>query len=251
MPLLQKKHDSYYWLNSLVLSEQANHPNVMRELYMDNRYSVPHFFAYFGRSTKSCLQYCYKKTQSMGCHSYESDKINKKGLIHFIIFDPINRVLFGQWNENKVVSYNFSLGKFQMSFIKWCKGANFVEFLIDSTLKQYASNNFMGGVDDMDKDNKIEGSFRACAMFRKWFRKGLMVVLILFLWVANRLGTSLPQLLKIIFNLAMLSFIGGLAEEMIRFRDESDLISFAKYNCLTKPNPWINPVIILWYCLQR
>ena len=55
-------------------------------------------------------------------------------------------------------------------------GANKVDFLFHKALKCYVTNNFMGGVDNMDKDKKIGGSFTSWAMFKKWYRMGLMGV---------------------------------------------------------------------------
>lgn len=39
-------------------------------------------------------------------------------------YDPVNKILFGQWNDNKVVSFVSSLGAFGMSTIVRRVGAN-------------------------------------------------------------------------------------------------------------------------------
>jgi hypothetical protein len=93
-----------------------------------------------------------------------------------IKYDPVNKILFGQWNDNKVVSFISSLGIFGMSTVQHRVGANKQDFSIHEALKGYASNNFMGGVDNMDKDKKIGGSFTFRAMFKKWYCIGLMGV---------------------------------------------------------------------------
>ena len=49
-----------------------------------------------------------------------------------------------------------------------------MDFQIPEALKKYSSDNFMGGVDNMDKDKKIGGSFTSRALFQKWYRMGLM-----------------------------------------------------------------------------
>jgi hypothetical protein len=89
-------------------------------------------------------------------------------------FDPVNKVLFGQWNDNKVVSFISTLGVFSMSTVQRRVGANKVDFKIPKALKRYSSDNFMGGMDNMDKDKKIGGSFTSRALFRKWYRMGLI-----------------------------------------------------------------------------
>ncbi len=43
------------------------------------------------------------------------------------------------------------------------------DFQIPEALKKYSSDNFMGGVDNMDKDKNIGGSFTSHALFRKWY----------------------------------------------------------------------------------
>ena len=61
-----------------------------------------------------------------------------------------------------------------MSTIQQRVGANKIDFQIPEALKKYSSNNFMGGVDNMDKDKKIGGSFTSRALFWKWYQMGLM-----------------------------------------------------------------------------
>ena len=52
-----------------------------------------------------------------------------------------------------------------MSSVQQRVGANKVDFQIPEALKRYSTNNFMGGIDNMDKDKKIGGSFTSCAFF--------------------------------------------------------------------------------------
>jgi hypothetical protein len=89
-------------------------------------------------------------------------------------YDPYHKVLFGQWNNNKVVSFISTLGVSGLVPIKRRVGKDFVEFQIEEALKRYTWDNFMGGVDNIDKDKKIGGSFGKKAMFKKWYLTGLM-----------------------------------------------------------------------------
>ena len=52
-----------------------------------------------------------------------------------------------------------------MSTIQQRVGANKIDFQIPEALKKYLSDNFMGGIDNMDKDKKIGGSFTSQALF--------------------------------------------------------------------------------------
>ncbi len=61
-----------------------------------------------------------------------------------------------------------------MSTVQQRVGANKVDFQIPEALKRYSSNIFMGGVDNMDKDKNIGGSFKLLALFQKWYFMGLM-----------------------------------------------------------------------------
>ncbi len=80
-------------------------------------------------------------------------------------FDPINKVLFGQWNDNKAISFISTLGVFGMSTIQQRVGSQKNHFQIPEALKKYSSDNFMDGVDNMDKDKKIGGSFTSHSLF--------------------------------------------------------------------------------------
>ena len=135
-------------------------------------------------------------------------------------FDPVNKVLFGQWNDNKVVSFISTLGVFGMSSVQQRVGANKVDFQIPEALKRYSSDNFMGGVDNMDKDKKIGGSFTSRALFWKWYRMGLMGIFD-FMIVNGRQAWNMSTSTKTeCFKLDNAKFRWGLAEELLCFRDE-------------------------------
>jgi hypothetical protein len=130
-------------------------------------------------------------------------------------------VLFGQWNDNKVVLFISTLGVFGMSTVQRRVGANKVDFQIPEALKRYSSDNFMGGVDNMDKDKKIGGSFASLALFRKWYRMGLMGIFN-FVIINGRQAWNMSTATKTErFKLDNAKFRWGLAEELLRFRDES------------------------------
>lgn len=87
-------------------------------------------------------------------------KSSQRGLL-LIKLNPVHKILFGQWNDNKVVSFISRLGIYEVTSIKWGIGANIVNIPMHSMLKCYASNNFMSGVNNMDMNKKIGGSFTA------------------------------------------------------------------------------------------
>lgn len=132
-----------------------------------------------------CLCYCMRSTKfvlavQLGWIGWDAKVMNlikssQRGLL-FIKLNPVHKILFGQWNDNKVVSFISRLGIYEVTSIKWGIGANIVNIPVHSMLQCYASNNFMSGVNNMDMNKKIGGSFTAWAMFRKWYRMGLMGV---------------------------------------------------------------------------
>jgi len=46
-------------------------------------------------------------------------------------------------------------------------------------MKCYTTENFVGGVDNVDKDKKIGGAFSKKALFKKWYHMGVLECLIL------------------------------------------------------------------------
>ena len=77
--------------------------------------------------------------------------------------------------NNKVISnIIYTLRVFGMSTIHQRVGANKIDFQIPEALKKYLFDNFMGDVNNMDKDKKIGGSFTLQALFQKWYQTGWM-----------------------------------------------------------------------------
>ena len=70
--------------------------------------------------------------------------------------DTMNRILFGRWNDNKVVSFISSLGISGTVTVTRRFGANKIDLSIEEALKRYTNDNFMGGIDNVDKDKKLE-----------------------------------------------------------------------------------------------
>ena len=55
-------------------------------------------------------------------------------------------------------------------------GPQKVDLPIEITLKRYTTDNFMGGINNVDKDKKIGGGFTKKALFKKWYRMGVLCV---------------------------------------------------------------------------
>ncbi len=79
-------------------------------------------------------------------------------------YDPANKILFGQWRDNKVVSFVSTLplvgGE---SVTHWC-GREVKTFKCPSPLCAY--NQFMGYVDLVDYDKQIGGGFTSQPHFK-------------------------------------------------------------------------------------
>jgi len=88
----------------------------------------------------------------------------------------MNKILFGQWNDSKVVSYISTLGVSGKVSVKRRIGAIKVDFQIEEALKRHTCDNFMGGVDNIDKE-KNGGSFPRKTQFKKWYQMGLLGIL--------------------------------------------------------------------------
>ena len=88
-------------------------------------------------------------------------------------YDPVNQILFGQWNNSKVVSCISSLGVSGRVTVKRRVGSQKIYLEIGESLKRYTHDNLVGGVDNVDKDKKIGGAFTKKAMFKKWYQMGI------------------------------------------------------------------------------
>ena len=91
-------------VNAIVLSGITNEPNGMREIYIDNRYSAPTLFILL-REKYSILACGTVRSNQTGWNSQilNLPKTSQRGT-SLVKFDPVNKVLFGHWNDNKVVS---------------------------------------------------------------------------------------------------------------------------------------------------
>ncbi len=216
-------------VNAVISSGINNDPDGMRELYMDNRYTAPELFVLLR-----------EKYQVLACGTIRS---NRKGWDSNIMnlkkssprgtslvkYDPTNKILFGQWNDNKVVSFISTLGISGSVTVKRRVGKDFVEFQVEEALKRYTRDNYMGGVDNMDKDKKLGGSFTKFAHFKKWYKMGLLGVFD-FMIVNGRIAWNMSaeddhcrvrRFVKSNWEFRLI-----LAQQMIRFQDDngSDLI---------------------------
>ncbi|KAL3800369.1 hypothetical protein HJC23_003665 [Cyclotella cryptica] len=203
-------------VNAIVLSGIANEPNGMREIYMDNRYSTPTLFVLL--QEKYSILAC--RTTQSNRTGWNTQILPQRGT-SLVKFDPVNKVLFREWNDNKVVSFILMLGLFGMSTIQRQIRANKVDLQIPEALKRYSADNFMGGVNNMDKDKKIGGSFTSLALLRKWYHMGLMGRFD-FMIVNGRQAWNMSTETKTErFKSDNAKFHWGLAEELLRFKDES------------------------------
>ena len=135
---------------------------------MDNRYTAPELFILLRE--KYQILACgaiWSNRKRWDCSIMNLSKKTERGS-SLVKYDTVNRILFGQWNENKVVSFISTLGI--------SGSAQTVNLPIEVSLKRYTDDNFMGGVDNVDKDKKIGGAFTKKSMFKKWYRMGVLGV---------------------------------------------------------------------------
>ena len=211
-------------VNAIVSSGISTDPDGMREIYMDNRYSAPELFVML-REKYQILAFGTVRSNRKGWDGsiMNLSKRDERGS-SLVKYDPVNRILFGQWNDNKVVSFISTLGISGSVNVSRRVGANTVQLPIEISLKRYTSDNFMGGVDNVDKDKKIGGGFTKKALFKKWYRMGVLGIFD-FMSVNGRVAWNMAA--NVVdagmrrFNLTNWKFRLILSEEMIAFRDES------------------------------
>ncbi len=146
-------------VNAIISSDLANDTDGYRELYMDNRYSSPSLFILL-REKYGLLSCGTIRSNRKGWNPelMNLKKSSPRGT-SVLKYDPTNKILFGQWNDNKVVSFISTLGLFGMSTIQRRVGPEKINFEIPEALKLYTKDNYMGGVDNLDKDKCIGGLF--------------------------------------------------------------------------------------------
>lgn len=146
-------------VNEIVSCGIATDPDGMLEFFMDNRYTTPELFVLL--QEKYHILAC--GTIRSNCKGWDATVMNltktaPRGT-SLVKYDPMDRILFGQWNDNKVVSFISSLGVSGSVTVTRKIGAQTKNSPIEECLKQYTSDNFMGGVNNMDKDKKLGGDF--------------------------------------------------------------------------------------------
>ena len=137
-------------VNAIMSCGITTDPDSMREFYMDNRYTAPKLFVFLRE--KYHILAC--GTIRSNCKGWDSTVMNltktaPRGT-SLVKHDPVHCILFGQWNYNKVVSFILSLGVSGTVTVTRKIGAQAIDLPIEECLKWYTSDNFMGGVDNMD-----------------------------------------------------------------------------------------------------
>ncbi len=91
-----------------------------------------------------------------------------------ICYNTINRILFGQWKDNKVLLFISTLPLMGNKPAVQQYGDEKVFFTCPKALQAY--NKYMGYV-DLVADKKIGGSFTHKSHVKKWYKKGLISIL--------------------------------------------------------------------------
>ncbi len=92
----------------------------------------------------------------MELQNYVPEKKGERGEC-WTKYDPVNEVLFGQWRDNKVVSFVSTLPLLAEETVPRRCGREVKTFKCPSALCAY--NRFMGYVDLVDYNKKIGGGF--------------------------------------------------------------------------------------------
>jgi hypothetical protein len=119
-------------VNTIVSSGISNDPDGMHELYMDNHYTAPELFVLL------CEKY-----QILACGTIHSNRTgwDSNHIMNLKKSSPrgtsLVKILFGQWNDNKIVSFISTLGISGRVTMKRRVGNDFVEeeFQVEEALK--------------------------------------------------------------------------------------------------------------------
>jgi hypothetical protein len=222
-------------VNAVISSGIDNDPEGMREIYMDNRYTSPDLFVLL-REKYKILACGTIRTNRKGWDPsiMNLSKSSPRGT-SLTKYDPINKVLFGQWNDNKVVSFISTLGVSGLVTVQRRVGRDKVDFQIEEALKRYTRDNFMGGVDNVDKDKKIGGSFTKKALFKKWYLMGLMGIFD-FMLVNGRIAWNMSctdeSCANRRFELSNADYRCIVAHELLQYRDVRNIDLIAESSLL-------------------
>ncbi len=111
-------------------------------------------------------------------------------------YDPINEILFGQWRDNKVVSFVSTLPLVREETVTHCCGSESKTFKCPSALGAY--NRFMGNTCLVYYYKKIGGGFTSWHHFKKRYKKGFLAILDSMLvnrWVAWNMSCKIPEII--------------------------------------------------------
>ncbi len=90
-------------------------------------------------------------------------------------YDKMNKVLFVQWKDNKVVSLVSTTGKLGIVKVRHTVGGK--QILVDCYVSVKDYGEFVGGVDCVDQQIKCAGGFAHCAHFKKWYKRIFLGIL--------------------------------------------------------------------------
>ena len=141
-------------INAVVLLGISTDPDGMHELYMDNCYVAPELFGLL-REKYQILACGIIWSNSKGWNStiLNHSKTAPRGSL-LVKYDPVNPILFGQWNDNKVEPFISTLGISGTVNVSRRVGAQTIDLPVEVSLKRYTTENFMGCVDNIEKDKK-------------------------------------------------------------------------------------------------
>jgi hypothetical protein len=139
-------------VNAVVSCGMSTNPDGMREFYMVNSYTMPELFVLLRE--KYHILACGKIwSNHKGWTSAVVNLSNTTPIgTSLVKYDPVKRILFGQWNDNKADSFISSLGVSGSVTVSRRAGSKTINHPIEESLKHYTSDNFKSGVNNVDND---------------------------------------------------------------------------------------------------
>ncbi len=106
-------------VNAIVSTGLYKDPDRFQELYMDNQYSAPELVVMLKTKYKSlacCTITTNRKGSDWKVMNFSNSSTRGESKTYY---DPINGVLFGKWNNNKVVLIYPVLSNGIIDYEKW------------------------------------------------------------------------------------------------------------------------------------
>ena len=156
-------------VNAVIKCNLSMDPDGMRCLFMDNRYQCAEL-AILLRDSHQVLSCGTTRRNRNGWNNDLFNVTVKAEHGHLLRkFDPINKILYMQWKDNKVVNLISTLSISGVTTVERRIGAEKKQIQCEENIIRYVDK--MNGVDVVDYHQKIAGGLAKVGHYKKWYKK--------------------------------------------------------------------------------